>query len=927
MKLSRAANWLGFGAVLAVSALFAGLSFLTNVVFATSSSISLTIVSGTEDPTINISPTVEGKFVASSNTTAKVVSNHAAGYVLTVVAAPLAFTDGGTNTTYTINPLANGTAINADTFSNESNTQYNNKWGYKPSQYFNGISVVDNTTSNTGFFFPAPINTAQTLDSTTSPTSVSGTTYDVAVGARIDDTAQMGVYTSSFTFAVVGNPTPYSITYNANAGSDTVTNMPSPNPQTGNADQSTSTVTLDNAAPERDGYTFKGWCSIATSDGTCSGTTYNPDGGGTDLSFPLNLTSGSNTYTIYAMWEEDGISLYNTVASMSKGKQTAQNLQTAITVPTSANRAQDTSNSGVYEYNSSVFGTSSDTSNDYTIYYYRGVLENNPSSYGSDGSAITYPNYIILDADGTKTTSDTCWRIIRTTGSGGVKMIYNGKWTGNTCANSTTNAQTTTIQYNASSAALNRRIVRVGYTYNKGYDSTTSSTQAGKLFSTNSNFSNNYTDSIMKTYIEGTWYDINLVDYNSILEPSAGYCNDRTVYDTSNVIQSEETSISQPYGTSTSGYTQYNFGSRTRNSTTAQSPSLTCSIYSNGSTSVNREIVDNYTTNSATVGNKQLKKPVALITTDEMSFAGSGGGYGSVNHAKSYLNSGSIFWSLSPNRRATNGGNNMYVLDTTGSLNSAGMNGTYGVRPTISLKPGTKIRSGSGTATDPWVISAPAYQRIPMQDLTVSQCQALASDSPIVVYDKRDHSEYLVRYIRNACWMTQNLRITGTISATDSNFSGANFNTAAGGDLRNNSGTYTAAQSHQADSTDISASNNQYELKQLGAWYNFCAASAGQVCSQAQTTATQDICPANWHLPSNSQQSGLASYAASFLPVYGGFYIDGTLNNATGRGEWWAATTYNTDGYQYVMMHQQGTLTSAGGYKYYGGYIRCVRDA
>ena len=105
-------------------------------VSATSSTITVSIESGTANPSIDIPPTAEGKFVASSATRAKVVSNHASGYIFMVTAAPLAFTDTS-SVTHTISSLDAGTAINADTFSAAANTQYSNKWGYRPNVYYN----------------------------------------------------------------------------------------------------------------------------------------------------------------------------------------------------------------------------------------------------------------------------------------------------------------------------------------------------------------------------------------------------------------------------------------------------------------------------------------------------------------------------------------------------------------------------------------------------------------------------------------------------------------------------------------------------------------------------------------------------------------------------------------------------------------------
>ena len=237
----------------------------------------------------------------------------------------------------------------------------------------------------------------------------------------------------------------------------------------------------------------------------------------------------------------------------------------------------------------------------------------------------------------------------------------------------------------------------------------------------------------------------------------------------------------------------------------------------------------------------------------------------------------------------------------------------------------------------------PAPSKLYMQDFTLADCQQNVglNGNPanvgdvITVYDRRDDSDYTVRYINNACWMTQNLRITGTISATDSNFtSPASFNTAAGGDLRGSSATYTAAQSHLADSTDVeasaSAADGPYTTDQLGAWYNYCAASAGEVCqgSTAQS-ATQDICPAGWMLPTYDSFGGMAvASKVSFVPIYGGNYYNGSLGNATTNGYWWSSTMHSSSpGYQYLLYYSNGSMYPSYYSKQNGYYVRCMRTS
>ena len=227
-----------------------------------------------------------------------------------------------------------------------------------------------------------------------------------------------------------------------------------------------------------------------------------------------------------------------------------------------------------------------------------------------------------------------------------------------------------------------------------------------------------------------------------------------------------------------------------------------------------------------------------------------------------------------------------------------------------------------------------------IQDYDLTSCSTGASGADVTVYDIRDGSDYTVRYINGACWMTQNLRISGTVGALNSNFSNGSVNLLAGGDLRGSAGVYNMAMMHLADSTDVStAATNSYEttIEDLGAWYNYCAASAGEVCGQLTADATQDICPAGWHLPSRSTNGAtigdiaglLSSYnsganATAFAPVMGGFYTNAANTGSGTNGYWWTSTSYSSN-MQFALDNTSGTLTNDGLYKYNGYYIRCVR--
>ena len=238
-----------------------------------------------------------------------------------------------------------------------------------------------------------------------------------------------------------------------------------------------------------------------------------------------------------------------------------------------------------------------------------------------------------------------------------------------------------------------------------------------------------------------------------------------------------------------------------------------------------------------------------------------------------------------------------------------------------------------------------------MQSLTKADCQSQANNGNITVYDKRDESDYTVRYINDACWMTQNLRITKstgqadwTISSTDSNFNNVSTWNIHSADLKGSSGSYTQTQSHIADSDDISASSSAsggpYTANQLGVWYNFCAVSANNSngCNDSGDytpgtgTVTGDICPAGWHLPTRSTApgafSGITSSGSDFSPIYGGYYRNGSITFATDYGFWWSSTADGASN-QYLFYSWRNYLYPGdyGEGKCYGRYVRCVRTS
>ena len=243
---------------------------------------------------LDLIPSSNGNFSTSSPASINVTTDHVTGYTLSIKAkvnnTNLINTEDSTKTISSI-----ASALSSATFANASNTQYNNKWGYSPSKL--------NSANNTQYLPSPGYNTATVLNATASANSTADN-YTITLGARVDNTLPVGTYEQVFTIVAIGNPVNYSITYNANDGANgaNTTNMPSPNPQTGNASVDTTSIALSSATPERTGKAFKGWCTVTpTTNATthideCSGTVYQPED-----NYQINQ-KGTNIIDLYAMW-------------------------------------------------------------------------------------------------------------------------------------------------------------------------------------------------------------------------------------------------------------------------------------------------------------------------------------------------------------------------------------------------------------------------------------------------------------------------------------------------------------------------------------------------------------------------------------------------------------------------------------------------
>ena len=281
------------------------------------------------------------------------------------------------------------------------------------------------------------------------------------------------------------------------------------------------------------------------------------------------------------------------------------------------------------------------------------------------------------------------WRIIRTNSDGSIRLLYSGTspdttkgYIGESAFNTTTN-----------------RPKYVGYMYG---DNDTTLEEAR----TNTN------DSTIKTYIDN-WYKNNLTSYTNYLSNDAVYCNDRELasggtYRISKIIinnsnellayldKNDKKNLISVETVPEPSDSDFDFKSYERLKTN-KTPTYDCTNNKDAFSGNNTEA--------------KLKYPIALMTADEVAYAG-GVAYKSTpmwyytNSTYNSITGSSEWWLLSPARWISSYAWEWHVC---GSVNPSEPDGkivvnSNGVRPTVSLKACTLWKSGNGSSSNPYEI-------------------------------------------------------------------------------------------------------------------------------------------------------------------------------------------------------------------------------
>ena len=389
--------------------------------------------------------------------------------------------------------------------------------------------------------------------------------------------------------------------------------------------------------------------------------------------------------------------------------------------------SSDTNGRGVYMR----AGTENDS---YPIYYYRGNVNNN--------------NVIF---------ANLCWKIVRTTETGGVKLLYDGPPDNNgVCDNSYNLLPEQSDINNAVSVPFN--------TFN---NDTASPAYVGYMYGDVYTISHGSGDTYWYvgpdvTYANGTYTLVNKDSYNISVEEIINdnedlfyrhyTCGSYTETTCTNVMyifsvvgtvfsyitlsggkkvedalsemfsnSSNTTSstvkiaIDNWYSSTMTSYTSYLedtiwCNDRSISSLGGWNPNggnMNHDLYFSG---YNRANVtyhpslqctnknDSFTVNESNVGNGDLTYPVGLLTSDEALLAG----------GESYLGNSRYYWLGSPSS-VINDGDTLIYGSSVNDYGGIEMNSYIGgsgspVRPSISLKQGTMVSGGTGTYADPYIV-------------------------------------------------------------------------------------------------------------------------------------------------------------------------------------------------------------------------------
>ena len=276
--------------------------------------ISITGGTGASSDGLTITNLTPGDVKDSNIITVSASANTPLGYSLssTVGSSTYNTTELRKDGTSTANKFTNLSANKASLSNFDDNT-----WGYSYSTDSGSTWISGDITSTTATGYNGlPIYTTSSPIKLINSSSAGSSSVQFKIGAKASTSQIAGTYNNVINFIGTGKivTTTYTINYNANAGSDTVTNMPTPNPLQGTDTTGNAAVKISSTVPVRTNYMFKGWCTSQTTDDTCSSDVVQP-GGYVALNPGTSSPTANVTRNLYAMWKSTKTYMQNMTSS------------------------------------------------------------------------------------------------------------------------------------------------------------------------------------------------------------------------------------------------------------------------------------------------------------------------------------------------------------------------------------------------------------------------------------------------------------------------------------------------------------------------------------------------------------------------------------------------------------------------------------
>lgn len=256
----------------------------------------------------------------------------------------------------------------------------------------------------------------------------------------------------------------------------------------------------------------------------------------------------------------------------------------------------------------------------------------------------------------------------------------------------------------------------------------------------------------------------------------------------------------------------------------------------------------------------------------------------------------------------------------------------------------TVVSPTTYTVTSAATLTASATYRtttLYLQNLSSTSC----SSTPRTVFDNRDNEAYTIARLDDGnCWMLDDLRLGSTTLLAP--ITDANTN------MPENSSPLILTQPtrlHDYETPEIdlsrvgqSVTNYGSGSGKAGVYYNFCAASAGTVCSASSPqNAIYDICPVGWRLATGGSSgelqalyrtygSNVSRFNAAFSTALSGWFDANQGNNGTYKEfdsavVYWSSTASNNINKTYILKLTRNSIVQNTGYLENNGFsVRCL---